>query len=61
MKLNGCRGCFFLKCYSVRHEDGVNIVLVGSVKFFYFRIGKDGIAYDLIDLLTGLFFLLFLR
>ena len=59
MKLKGCRSCFFLKCYSVRHEDGVNIVAVGSARFFYLSIGKDGIVYDLIDLLSGLVFFAF--
>ena len=56
VKLNGWRGCFFLKCYSIRHEDGVNIVTVGSDRFFILRVGKDGIVYDLIDLLSGLIF-----
>ena len=54
VKLNGCRGCFFLKCCSVRHEDGVNMVAIGSARFFYLKIGKEGIVYDLIDILSGL-------
>ena len=58
VKINGYRGCLFLKCCSIRHEDGVNIVAVGSARFFYLIIGKDVIVYDLIW--CGLFFL-FLR
>ena len=59
MEFNGCRDCFFFECCSVRHEDGVNIVVVRSARFFYLRIGKDGIVYDLIDLLSGLGFFSF--
>ena len=32
---------------------------VGSARFFYLSIGKDGIVYDLIDLLSGLVFFAF--
>ena len=56
VKLNGCMGCFFLKCYSVRHEDGVNIVAVEFARLFYLRIVKGGIVYYLIDLLSDLIF-----
>ena len=61
MKLNDRRGCFFLKCYSVRHQDGVNIVAVGLARFSYLRFGENGIVYDLIDLFSGFLFFVFLR
>ena len=59
MKLNGSRSYFFLKCYSVRNEDGVNIVAVGSARFFALRIGKDDVIDDLIDLLSSFAFFCF--
>ena len=60
VELNGYMSYFFLKCYNIRHEDGVGIVAVGSTRFFYLKIEKDGIVYGLIDLLSGLgFFITF--
>ena len=60
MELGGCRGGFFLECCSVRHEDGVNIVVVGAARLFDLGVGEDGIINDLINIDYCLIFLDFL-
>ena len=60
MEFDGCRGCFFLEGCSVRYENRINILTVGSTRFFDLGVGEDGVVYDLVDVSSGLiFFLLF--
>ena len=56
VEFDGCRSCFFLKCYSVGHEDGINIVAIGAARLFDLGIGKDGIVNNLIDIGSDLIF-----
>ena len=49
MKLDGCRGGFILEGYSVRYENEINIVAVGSTRFFDLGVEEDGVVYDFVD------------
>ena len=42
---------------SIRYDDGINIMAVGSTWSFDLRVGKDGVVYDLVDVGSGLIFL----
>ena len=54
--LDGCEGGSFLDYCSVRHENGVNIVAVGSTSFSNLGIGEDGVVNGLINVRSSLIF-----